>query len=70
MRPGGVAGETDPVCGQHQPFGSLPCAAACTLPVQPRGRPGRNLEADLPLGEGALRWDEFAPNLYDVTVWL
>jgi hypothetical protein len=28
------------------------------------------LEADLPLGDGALRWDEFAPNLYTVSVEL
>jgi hypothetical protein len=43
-----------------------PVVVAVHLPAAPAG----TVEADLPLGSGALRWDEFAPNLYTVSVAL
>ena len=39
-----------------------------TLPVRFAAGREEAVEADLPLGPGALYWDEFAPNLYTLTV--
>ncbi len=40
------------------------------VPVRLDAAPAATIEAVLPLGDGARRWDEFAPNLYTVTVVL
>jgi hypothetical protein len=40
------------------------------VPVHLTAEPTVEIEADLPMGGGALRWDEFAPSLYAVTISL
>jgi hypothetical protein len=65
-----VAGELKLSAGSTNHSGASHVAAPVTLPVHLAAGPVATLEADLPLGEGALRWDEFAPNLYDVRVVL
>jgi len=40
------------------------------LPIQVEASPTTTVELDLPLGEGARRWDEFNPDLYTLTLGL
>jgi hypothetical protein len=65
-----VAGELTVSAISTNHSGPPQTPAPVVVPVRLAGAPNGTFEAVLPLGEGARRWDEFAPNLYTITVIL
>jgi hypothetical protein len=65
-----VAGELSVSAVSTNHSGAPDVPSPVVVPVHLAAAPDATIEAALPLGNGARRWDEFEPNLYTVTVIL
>ena len=65
-----VSGELSISAASTNHAGAPHVPAPVVVPVHLDASPNATVEAVLPLGEGARRWDEFDPSLYTVTVVL